>query len=132
MKMRNGFVSNSSSSSFVVMCKGNLKTELDAVVEDVKKIKSPFGFGKIAEQIVDTLVNRVTEYKTVAEILNEFCYDEEEIEEIFFTGVVEKMENGWTFYHGSVDDYEPDDMQLVAMEIDHESEALIIKKDSYY
>ena len=134
MKRRTRFVSNSSSSSFIIACKeGHLKKEMEAVIEDTKNIVSPFNFATIAKDLVHQMVRQAdVEIKSFEEIENEWCYTREEFER-YYPGVLDKIENeGWMIYYGSVYDDEPENMLLVAMEIDHKSDTLIIKKDSHY
>ena len=79
MKIRNGFVSNSSSSSFVLACKGE-PTESKLLDAFKVPVESPFYdlATKIAEQLV--------------EASKENDFDEEEID-AYFGGLVKKCES---------------------------------------
>jgi len=62
MKIRTGFVSNSSSSSFVIICKGEL-TE-DKLRNALKNVAMGFEFGP--STFYDGILDNVEEYKTVS------------------------------------------------------------------
>lgn len=136
MKIRQGFVSNSSSSSFVVAWKGDLKKELkkafDIPLGDNYPIKS--GFCDFSGVLFSRTDN--TKGMTKEEIIEEWGYDEEDWEDPdTYVGMVAKwLEDGYKVSFGSLTDEEGDGIEafLCMNDIDYESPNFIIKHDGGY
>lgn len=129
MKIRNGFVSNSSSSSFLIAVKDghDLKEEMDKLVDKVKEIETPFNFGAMAHDLVNTFVSNA-ELLTKDEIDDGYIADDDE-------AILAKLKDGWKIYYGSVYDDgwdDPTELIAVSLELDYEGETIVMKKNSYY
>lgn len=81
MKVRNGFVSNSSSSSFIVVIKNNesLENNLNKILDETFKNKKDSLFYRNSIIMVDTISNNIT-CKGIEEIFN--CYVVDNLEEL--------------------------------------------------
>ena len=77
MKVRNGFVSNSSSSSFIVTMKNGEKMTKETLLEafDVKKTSPLFNF---ANELSDWIIRNVEE-KDIAGIYEEYVYSDSDV-----------------------------------------------------
>lgn len=136
MKIRQGFVSNSSSSSFVVAWKGNLRNELkkafDIPLGDNYPIKS--GFGDFARILFNNVDN--TKGMSKEDIISEFGYDEEEWEDSdTYIGMIAKwLDDGYKISFGSLTDEDGDSAEtfLCMNDIDYESPNFIIKHAGGY
>jgi hypothetical protein len=139
MKIRNGFVSNSSSSSFVIAVKGDLEKQIDKLTESViKDIKnSPLDFSNMIKGMMNSFIHTSEKIDDIN--CEEFEYDYGWTEEDFaerYPEIYDKIKNeGWNLYLGAVhdEDVEPEEMMLVAAAIDYkDDDNLIIKKDAWY
>lgn len=127
MRQRDGFVSNSSSSSFIIGVKGKLTEE---------KIMRSFQVGeksplfKLAKGMAKIMLD--SEKYTLKEFLDDRAVDFEDLSEI------EKkiFDQGYTFYQGYASDECSDDLgaepALCCLEITYEDEEIIISKESRY
>lgn len=128
MKTRQGYVSNSSSSSFVIGVSGELTEE---------KIMRAFNIGQnsplysIAKSMAGVLMS--AEKYSKKEYLEDRCYsDETELEDI------EKkiFDKGFTLYSGSASDdgygSEGAESALCSIELDYEDEDIILYKEAGY
>lgn len=138
MKVRNGFVSNSSSSSFVIAVKeGDLESNFESVSGGIE-IAEEFPMKELVQQFISMItgafVDNSNEY-TLEEYLEEFCYDASEFEDMY-PEVYDKVKNhGWKLYQGSVSDDDFENMgamMLVPLAIDYKSDDMIICKEEYY
>lgn len=128
MKIRIGFVSNSSSSSFTIWSKKELTTELL-----MKKLapglqEKSIGYGMLSE-ILNVLVNRAKEMT-----LNQYIKDQspEDDEILQITKMISK---GFTLYRGYVSDqgsYEGPEYYLCYQDIDFEDGDLVIHHSGGY
>ena len=135
MKIRNGFVSNSSSSSFVIVSKdGELTQEKLLKAFEVSE-KSPLF--TLAKEIAGTMMN-ADEY-TSEKFLDNFAYGDslEEKEKEFkedypeYYEIYEKAKNnGWKIYMGYADSY--DEAALCEMTLHYEDDELLIDKEGGY
>jgi hypothetical protein len=124
MKIRNGFVSNSSSSSFVIAYKGDLKEELD------KALKLPVPENYPLKDLVIDLA--AVFFKNVDETFNDVAsYEKEryktdkEVKKLF--------EKGFTIATGGFsDDTNSTCSYLCDQNIYYESDTLVIKQDGGY
>jgi len=138
MKIRTGFVSNSSSSSFLIAIKdGNLKDKFQNMLEGIKNVDDfPLKdlFIDYARNIISAFVDDTLEY-TLESWIDDMCYDEEEFKERY-PKIYDKVKNhGWKLYDGSVsnEDYEnPASLMLVEMDINYEDDKIIIQKEGGY
>jgi len=134
MKIRNGFVSNSSSSSFVIVSKnGKLTKEKIMKALDVSE-KSPLY--SIAEDITKTIL--YAEKQSPEEYKDMWVWsDDEDSNEKFKKEYPKQYEiyenaknNNWQIYEGSADSV--DDAPFCDMELEYEDDDLIINKEGGY
>jgi len=126
MKIRNGFVSNSSSSSFVVAVSpdSDLKTEL----EKFKVSDDSNPFVEVANEIVDWIIGSVD------------IYDDEDLkyeldEDYLSENIKQAHFHGWKLYRGCASDGCCDDGVegiVCNMTIDINNDNLIIEKEGGY
>ena len=143
MKIRQGFVSNSSSSSFVIISKDGELTE-DKIKKAFESAKgSPFE--GLIDDCVKTLLNRA-EKTEIKDILSDYGhntfddyynsaigYKEDEI-------IANALMEGKTVYKGSISDQDDrvldgkpvEDYILCGAKIDYEDSEIIIYKEAWY
>ncbi len=134
MKIRQGLVSNSSSSSFVVMHREGV-TEKDVQVSLVSGPNSPFYH--LAKRVAHVLMSPEN-CKTEEQLANVCTYGyldewEEYKEDEDLQLALYKMKDGWIVRYGRASN--EDDLPggvLCEMDIDYESPDLIIKKNGGY
>lgn len=128
MKVRQGFVSNSSSSSFIIGCKGKLTEtkimEAMGITETKNSLIYPF-----AKKIVEFFVNKA-EIITKTEYMDGMGYEEEsEIEE----DVLAIFNSNMDLYMGfASDDTGGVEDAICGMDFDYVSPTLVIKKEERY
>ena len=133
MKIRNGFVSNSSSSSFLIVSKnGNLTEEKIMKSFDVKEGSPLF---TLAKGIAREMLSEVREF-TYEEYKEDFmwgeCTDDAFKEEYpHMYDLYEKgKENGWKIYEGSADSCEQ--QTLCELHLMYEDDNIKIEKEGGY
>jgi hypothetical protein len=137
MKVRNGFVSNSSSSSFMIVSKnGELTEEKIIKAFDVKEGTPLY----VLSKGISTDIIRNSEKYSREDFINEYTWKsmtDEEFEEEFEEDYPEEYElfeksktDGWNIYFGSADSY--DEPILCELELFYEDEDIIIKKSGGY
>lgn len=126
MKTRSGFVSNSSSSSFIIGVNGELTEE---------KIMKAFNIGKdsplyrIAKSMAGVLMS--ADPYTLEELIEDRCYeDKDELDD----NEKKIFEKGFIFYSGYASDDSGDsgESALCDTDLDYEDDNLIIFKESGY
>jgi len=125
VKTRGCFISNSSSSSFIIGVKGKLTK---------KKIMKAFRVGEdsplysFSEKMADVLLD-ATSYTKEEHIEDLYLDSEDEI------GILEKkiFDKGYTFYSGCASDEDGGaESALCGMTLDYEDEEIIIYKEESY
>ena len=128
MKIRNGFVSNSSSSSFIIACKGDLTKE---VMKQLCIDKSS-PWADFVEKGINLLIENATEKFTTIKELEQFIESDGYDDDAFDT-LKEYIKQGFTGYIGSLDsDGDGIESALCDMEINYKSNDLIIEKEEGY
>lgn len=127
MKARSGFVSNSSSSSFIVAYKNNFADDFKLTVADTEK--SPFAF-MIRE--VGTCFKRNTDetFKSLRDYFESEDYDKDRPNK----KVIELLEKGFIVATGSISDenYDGIDSYLAHVEIGFENDNFAIYTEGGY
>jgi len=121
MKIRDGFVSNSSSSSFIVATKGIGENDIVIFLEELFAVPENFPIKNLTEQISKCFISNMRSMP-LKEYINYYDPDEDD-------KWLELFKNGWTLYRGSfsneVDD--PIEYLLVDTDILYTSDRLIIE-----
>jgi hypothetical protein len=125
MKIRTGFVSNSSSSSFIIGCKGKITKEK---ILSVIKIQKDSLLYNIAESLAKFIVNNSRKI-TKKQYLEDMCIDEADMPE----DIIEIFNNDMDLYELSASSDNYDDIGEKIMydtEMDYESDDFIIKSNN--
>ena len=136
MKIRNGFVSNSSSSSFLIMSKnGELSSKKLLEIFDVKETSPIYSVvKKLSSEIIEC-----TEKMTHDEFLENYAYGDtlkEKEEELksdypeYYEHYKNARKNGWVIYSGSADDYEYSN--VASLELKHDDDDIMIEMTGEY
>ena len=131
MKIRNGFVSNSSSSSFLIISKNGELTKDMLMTAFAISEKSPLY--PMAKQMADEMVNSCEEYTVEDYMDNYMGYTEEEYKENYpeqYETIEQVKEHNWKIYMGSADSC--DQPSLCEMELNYEDDNIKIEKDGGY
>lgn len=138
MKFRDGFVSNSSSSSYVIALKN---AEPNSINQDIKiiaetifpsSLKFPqyLFYRDLTMEIIRHLLYhaRLQDLESYARYLKKECYYNEE-ETIQDNTVIKLLKEGWKVYTGRVSNEDSDtiDNLLYQFNIEHEDDNLIIE-----
>jgi len=133
MKIRNGFVSNSSSSSFVIISKnGKLTKEKIMKAFDVNE-KSPLY--RMAQSLAGEIISSCQE-QTKEQCKNNYLgsiYSDDDFKEEYpdIYEIYTKSEKlGWKVYEGSADSC--DQPTLCDLELEYEDDDIKISKDGVY
>lgn len=134
MKKRDGFVSNSSSSSFIIASKEKLSQE---ILSKVLGVPDNGLFKDIAEEMVDIFYKN-SEEMTAEELVDNYGYDS--IEEFqnesggeFIDFIKEAINSGFYLYIGSVGDENGGaEYATVSMDINYKDPTFMMWKEAYY
>jgi len=130
MKIRNGFVSNSSSSSFLILSKnGELSKEILLNSFNVSD-KSPLY--PMVKQMVKEIINS-SEELSIDDYIQNYYHDEEDMKEIdpIRYEMIEKVRNNnWKIYISDADSC--DQPALCEMELNYEDDNILIEKEGGY
>ena len=126
MKVRNGFVSNSSSSSFIVAVRnGALEDAVNKLRDEVEKLASKIPFSDILNSVLSHIKHNSNEFD-----INEQIYDDMNLDKAWeqYPQLKELHDDGYTLYEVNVssDDYEDGGIGMFLYEnvgsIEYESE----------
>jgi len=127
MKIRNGYVSNSSSSSFLICSKEELTKNS---LMEISKVDKDSPFYNIIEDIAEFFVNN-SEKQTIEKIKEEYTYDNE-IED-YGQKLIDYINNGFNVYTGSAcDDEIGIESYICDQYFDIKKENFILKKENSY
>ena len=138
MKIRNGFVSNSSTSSFIIMFKGTAK-QLEKKLQQVFNIPLPEnypikigGLNKVSERFIYNL--NETSFKSVKAYKKEFYIEDENDIDKWHKKALTKIKDGWTIYTGGFADDGGEDIDpiLCNSDIEYEDEEIVIFQEGGY
>lgn len=134
MKVRYGFVSNSSSSSFIIYWKGDLE-------EEIKKVFAPvtpdpdYPVKNLALDIAQGVYNGVKDPRGSKSALKDYVelYEPEDDDEDF-VNMQNKIKDGWKVSMGEFTDEcsDPIETMLCMADIHYESDSLVIHHDGGY
>ena len=139
MKIRTGFVSNSSSSSFIIAFKGN-KKELKVRLDGVFKLPEDYPLKQLVGDISKTIIKGLEEgYQDGIATMEDFLYYKNDIgnDVSDFSSVEKKMMDvvtkGFTIYPGEFSDDNGDiEAILCENDINYSSDDLIIIHEGGY
>lgn len=127
MKVRSGFVSNSSSSSFIVAYRSNFADDFKNAVADTEK--SPFAF--MIQEVGACFKRNIDEtFKSLRDYFESEDYDKDRPDK----KVIELLEKGFIVATGSISDenYDGMDSYLAHVEIEFENDSLAIYTEGGY
>lgn len=123
MKIRNGFVSNSSSSSFIILSKTKLTKKM---LKEKFAVSENHPLGELIDKIANALINNGKEFKSWEEYVKN-DYDGYEDEALDFSPVSKEDFDNWKVFLGDLStDGEPIESFLCNTDINFKSEDFII------
>lgn len=129
MKVRQGFVSNSSSSSFILAVKGDLTK--DKLLKAFKVPKDSPMYS-VAKDMIDIIICN-SKVMTTRELLDDYCVDDIDELPIEQREVIGKAGGKFSMYCGFASSEEGGiEGALCELDINHESDDLIFKKEGGY
>lgn len=133
MRIRQGFVSNSSSSSFLLATKGEVTQERLLGLFGVSKDSFLYSFAEeIAAFFSD--VGGMEKFETVEELRQYHDWGSEERFRERYAQEITLIENGWLIYNGSASDeaYDGVERWICNQRISFESDDLILETEGGY
>lgn len=131
MKMRNGFVSNSSSSSFILAIKGP-KNRLKSVLKESFAVPKGHPFEGIIQSITECFLEEVERAEVVDHewIVDRYDWDPDHEEAKWLHKL---LADGYKVFEGSfTDEDEAAEAMLCDMDLDIKTDNIIIKKEGGY
>lgn len=136
MKIRTGFVSNSSSSSYIIGVKGEFDEDrLKDVLIKLFAVPEESMMHPFSVECANTLSRGLSRLgNTPEELMKALYIDREDMESIGWKPLFDWVSQGFTLFDGSVSDEGGDAMEywLTYQDINYESETLVIRKDGGY
>lgn len=129
MKKRNGFVSNSSSSSFIIYYRGG-KKDLRNNLEQIFELPTGYPIDLSTRKLVKCFMQDLEEVDLL-EKANDYGWDKDDPD---YLKLKSKLEKGFQVYEGSFSSDSGDGMEsfLCEASIKYESDLLIIEKEGGY
>ena len=134
MKIRTGFVSNSSSSSFIVACKKDLFDVSDDTLNDVFKISKDSPIYKICSILMDCIRDNSTEITDFIEYVKDrYGNDLDYLDYDDNKKIMKLLNSGWKVYSGEFSDESGGVEGLLCnMDLNFEDENFVIIHEAGY
>jgi len=134
MKIRNGFVSNSSSSSFVIAFNGD-RIGLEKKIKDVfgMKFKHPIKFPDLSGSIINCISEEYSDIDGIKEFMDYFDMEDEKDGPDEHVQAIKYLKKGWIICTGEFSDQDdPEEALLCNSEIEYKDKDLYISSPEGY